>query len=239
MTRRQLTDAQCRFVEPYLPIGRYGPCPERLREQFEGVIWRLRSCGRWREMPAEFGPWATVYGRFRVWRDAGVFTDLPDGLIAGAPAWGERTCRWSAWIPPRSAPTTMPRGCASTSTSWRPRKKRRRSRRQPGKKGWPEAQNGQAERRCIRRRHKLRLKEALLGRSRVVWTARFTWPPGVAAVRAPARPGGTAATSGRGPGRRCRRNRRPGKPTGCGPRSRVPGCPGDSEAGGCEPSSRR
>ncbi|MFD3696088.1 IS5 family transposase, partial [Streptomyces sp. NPDC058646] len=34
------------------------------------------------------------------------------------------------------------------------------------KGGNPEAQNGQAERRSIRRRHKLRLKEALLGRSR-------------------------------------------------------------------------
>lgn len=32
-------------------------------------------------MPAEFGPWATVYGRFRVWRDAGVFTALLEGLI--------------------------------------------------------------------------------------------------------------------------------------------------------------
>ncbi|KIF05535.1 transposase, partial [Streptomyces sp. RSD-27] len=31
---------------------------------------------------AEFGPWATVYGRFRVWRDAGVFTALLEGLIA-------------------------------------------------------------------------------------------------------------------------------------------------------------
>ncbi|GFE19534.1 hypothetical protein Sgleb_75810 [Streptomyces glebosus] len=35
-------------------------------------------------MPAEFGPWATVYGRFRVWRDAGVFSVLLEGLIAEA-----------------------------------------------------------------------------------------------------------------------------------------------------------
>ncbi|MET8221305.1 transposase, partial [Streptomyces hirsutus] len=76
MTRRQLTDEQWKFIEPYLPIGRFGPYPERLREQFEGVIWRFRSSGQWREMPAEFGSWATVYGRFRVWRDAGVFQAL-------------------------------------------------------------------------------------------------------------------------------------------------------------------
>lgn len=35
-------------------------------------------------MPAEFGPWATVYGRFRAWRNAGVFTALLEGLIAEA-----------------------------------------------------------------------------------------------------------------------------------------------------------
>lgn len=43
MTRRQLTDAQWKFIGSYLPIGRFGPYPERLREQFEGMIWRLRS----------------------------------------------------------------------------------------------------------------------------------------------------------------------------------------------------
>lgn len=48
------------------------------------MIWRFRSSAQWREMPAEFGPWATVYGRFRVWRDAGVFSALLEGLIAAA-----------------------------------------------------------------------------------------------------------------------------------------------------------
>ncbi len=84
MTRRQLTDEQWKLIEPYLPIGEYGPYPERLRDQFEGVIWRFRTSAQWREMPGGFGPWPTVYGRFRVWRDAGVFTALLEGLIAEA-----------------------------------------------------------------------------------------------------------------------------------------------------------
>jgi transposase len=58
------------LIEPFLPIGEYGPCPERLREQFEGVIWRFRTSSQWWEMPGEFGPWATVYGRFRVIAEA-------------------------------------------------------------------------------------------------------------------------------------------------------------------------
>ena len=89
MTRRQLTDDQWKLIEPYLPIGEYGPYPERLRDQFEGVIWRFRCGAQWREMPGVFGPWATVYGRFRVWRNAGVFTALLEGLIAEAARQGK------------------------------------------------------------------------------------------------------------------------------------------------------
>jgi transposase len=89
VTRRQLTDEQWKLIEPFLPIGEYGPYPERLRDQFEGVIWRFRTSSQWREMPGEFGPWPTVYGRFRVWRDAGVFTALLEGVIAEAARQGQ------------------------------------------------------------------------------------------------------------------------------------------------------
>lgn len=65
-------------------MGRYGPYPERLRQQFEGVIWRFRTGAQWREVPREFGAWSTVSNRFRQWRDAGVFEALFEGLIAEA-----------------------------------------------------------------------------------------------------------------------------------------------------------
>jgi transposase len=89
MTRVQLTDDEWEFIEPYLPIGRYGPYPERLRQQFAGVIWRFRTGGQWREMPEEFGAWPTVHNRFRQWRDAGVFEALLEGLITEAAKRGE------------------------------------------------------------------------------------------------------------------------------------------------------
>jgi transposase len=89
VTRRQLTDQQWKLIEPFLPVGEYGPYPERLRDQFEGVIWRFRTSAQWREMPAEFGPWPTVNGRFRIWRNAGVFTALLEGLIAEAALQGK------------------------------------------------------------------------------------------------------------------------------------------------------
>lgn len=89
MTRVQLTDAEWEFIGPYLPIGGYGPYPDRLRQQFEGVIWRFRTGGQWREMPQEFGAWSTVHNRFRQWRDAGVFEALLEGLITEAAKRGE------------------------------------------------------------------------------------------------------------------------------------------------------
>lgn len=89
MTRVQLTDEEWEFIGPYLPIGEYGPYPERLRQQFEGVIWRFKTGGQWREMPQEFSAWSTVFNRFRQWRDAGVFEALLEELIAEAAKRGE------------------------------------------------------------------------------------------------------------------------------------------------------
>lgn len=89
MARRELSDDEWALVEPLLPIGAYGPYPHRLRDQLEGVIWKFRSGGQWREMPTEFGPWSTVYDRFRQWRDAGVFQALMDAMIAEAARRGQ------------------------------------------------------------------------------------------------------------------------------------------------------
>lgn len=61
MTRVQPTDSEWEFVELYLPIGEYGPYSERLRQQFEGVIWRFKTGEQWRKMPAEFSAWSTVH----------------------------------------------------------------------------------------------------------------------------------------------------------------------------------
>jgi transposase len=89
VTRRELNDSEWELVEPFLPVGRYGPYPKHLREQFEGVIWKFRSGGQWREMPQEFGAWQTVYDRFAQWRDGGVFAVLMEAMIAEAARRGQ------------------------------------------------------------------------------------------------------------------------------------------------------
>ncbi|GAA2568314.1 hypothetical protein GCM10010398_67570 [Streptomyces fimbriatus] len=55
MARVQPTDEEREFIGPYLPVGGYGPYPERLRQRFEGVVRRFRAGGQRREMPREFG----------------------------------------------------------------------------------------------------------------------------------------------------------------------------------------
>ncbi|WP_185086385.1 transposase [Nonomuraea muscovyensis] len=44
----------------HAPIGRFGPYPERLRKQLQGVMWRFRTGSRWRDMPEQHGAWQTV-----------------------------------------------------------------------------------------------------------------------------------------------------------------------------------
>ena len=39
----------------------------------DGVLWALCSGAAWRDMPERFGPWSTVYQRFRDWRINGAF----------------------------------------------------------------------------------------------------------------------------------------------------------------------
>jgi transposase len=40
---------------------------------FEGIFYRLRNSGPWRDLPAEFGPWQTIYGYYRRWAREGLW----------------------------------------------------------------------------------------------------------------------------------------------------------------------
>ncbi|MBB6349919.1 transposase [Nonomuraea muscovyensis] len=53
------------------------------------MMWRLRTGSPWRDLPAEYGPWSTVYDRFRSWAMAGVFEHLRQAVIPGAAARGQ------------------------------------------------------------------------------------------------------------------------------------------------------
>src|SRR3954467_3001440 len=39
----------------------------------DGILGALADGGRWRNLPAEFGPWQSVYDRFRPWARRGLW----------------------------------------------------------------------------------------------------------------------------------------------------------------------
>jgi Putative transposase of IS4/5 family (DUF4096) len=72
-----LSDARWARVRPLLPprapVGR-PPCDART--VLAGVLWVLRTDAGWRALPPEFGPWRTIYGRYRQWRLTGLWPQL-------------------------------------------------------------------------------------------------------------------------------------------------------------------
>ncbi len=58
------------IVSPHQSMGR----PRRDdRQVLNGIFWVLCSGAKWRDLPERYGPWSTVYARFRQWRDDGTF----------------------------------------------------------------------------------------------------------------------------------------------------------------------
>lgn len=171
----QLTDEEWECIGSYLPIGEYGPYPERLRQQFGGVIWRFKTGGQWREMPSEFGAWSTVSNRFRQWRNVGVFEALLEGLIAEAAKRGEVDL---SLVSIDSTTARAHHDAAGMHLAGDVLTALEKGRHRGGdgqvKGGSRDEQNGRdtdsrperEERRRLRRRRKLRLQAALLGRSR-------------------------------------------------------------------------
>ncbi len=121
-------------------------------------------------MPQEFGAWSTVHNRFRQWRDAGVFEALLKGLITEAAKPGEvdlslvsidsTTARAhhddAGMHMNEDVLTALEKAAAEVKGGGLEEESAQ------GAAADPE----QDERRLLRHRRKLRLKAALLGRSR-------------------------------------------------------------------------
>jgi transposase len=49
-----------------------GRPPVPARRVLDGVLWILATGAPWRDLPRSFGPWQTIYGRFRAWSSTGL-----------------------------------------------------------------------------------------------------------------------------------------------------------------------
>ena len=76
-----LTDNQWARVQPLFapraPVGRIG---RPARTVLAGILWVLRTNAAWHELPSEFGPWHTIYGRYRLWRQTGLWSRILHAL---------------------------------------------------------------------------------------------------------------------------------------------------------------
>ncbi|MFY9931783.1 MAG: transposase, partial [Streptosporangiaceae bacterium] len=85
-----MSDAQWAVLEPLLPRGKKpGRPPERTKRQLiDGIRWRTRTGAPWRDVPAAYGPWQTVYGLFRRWQRNGTWRAILTALQGRADAAG-------------------------------------------------------------------------------------------------------------------------------------------------------
>ena len=71
-----LDDAAFAKIEPLLPRGRRGAHRVDDRRVISGIIHMLRTGARWRDCPATYGPYTTIYNRFARWAKRGVWEKL-------------------------------------------------------------------------------------------------------------------------------------------------------------------
>jgi transposase len=90
MGRGDLTNQQWARLEPLLPKGiKAGRPPTWSKRQLiDGIRWRTRTGAPWRDVPARYGPWQTVYGLFRRWQRDGTWQQILTALQAQADAQG-------------------------------------------------------------------------------------------------------------------------------------------------------
>jgi transposase len=71
--RHELSEEQWAQLRPLLPPQRPKTGRPNLdhRRILNGILWKIRTGAPWRDLPERYGPWQTVYSRFRRWHLAG------------------------------------------------------------------------------------------------------------------------------------------------------------------------
>ena len=77
MLRHRLTDEQWDLIgDLFAPRKRIGRPPRDRRLVMDGILWILRTGAPWRDLPDDFGPWATVWDLFNTWNDDGTLITI-------------------------------------------------------------------------------------------------------------------------------------------------------------------
>lgn len=81
--RGSVSDEHWLIIAPLLPSERGRGCrpSHDNRRFFDGMMFALRTGIPWRDLPADFGNWNSVFRRFRRWCEQGVFDTLLETLV--------------------------------------------------------------------------------------------------------------------------------------------------------------
>jgi transposase len=87
--RHELGEAEWARLQPLLPPRKAGKPRQDDRRLINGILWKLATGAPWRDLPERYGPWQTVYTRFRRWTGAGVWDRLFAAVQRQADAAGQ------------------------------------------------------------------------------------------------------------------------------------------------------
>ncbi|GAA5134080.1 hypothetical protein GCM10023320_61290 [Pseudonocardia adelaidensis] len=78
-----ISDELWELIAPELPssAGRRGRPWRDHRQTLEAILWRYRTGCPWRDLPAEFGPWQTLWKRHHQWSADGVYQRILERLV--------------------------------------------------------------------------------------------------------------------------------------------------------------
>jgi len=90
MSRHDITDDEWECIWDLFPARKStGRPPRDRRTILNGILWILRTGSPWRDLPAEFGPWATVWDLFDRWNGDGTLDKILNRLRAAHVEAGE------------------------------------------------------------------------------------------------------------------------------------------------------
>lgn len=84
MKRHELSEIQWNKIKEMFPPERkpQGGRPGKSnREMLNAMLYWLNTGIPWRDLPERYGPWQSVYSRYRAWTKAGVWENVLANLI--------------------------------------------------------------------------------------------------------------------------------------------------------------
>jgi len=86
LRRHEISDFDWERIKDRLPpenTGEGRPSKSN-RVMLNGMLWIDKTGAPWRDLPERFGPWETVYSRFRLWSKDDVFLKMFKSLSTDA-----------------------------------------------------------------------------------------------------------------------------------------------------------